>query len=607
MNRNISDIMPFAKRLKEFRELQGWTQLDFANKIGINRVTLVRWENDTSKPSRLALQILQQLGFNNISDEDSNISTIPILKQIISSGKDVIKHAGILREKGKRKFSFAGECYDIIPAPYVINGPPDQQDFYNKLIDIQEHNKSDNGMTIDKYQQRLSIIEGIYPLSMKTSQYLLDKSKSIAFSWNSNYGPHGWHRYVGRFPSHLVRALLNHFLATTDDVVCDPFAGSGTTLVECRLLGIPAIGIEICPLSSLMCRTKSKFPISDITIKEIIYELPLFYTDKWSNYIDNHPLNNSHDDIIAREGNIVEPFSNYKRWLTPVALLGISIITEYASHKNDFQRDIILMALSSKMRSIGNVDVDVVRAEYSKYPRVEVDVLRLILHQLNNYAQSINETVKSHANIIGDPNDISIIESSILDVDIDDNSITHVITSPPYGIEALSYLRTHLLSYRCLSAFLKEDPYKFGHNKLIGSEYMTQELPDINDFDVANRSITYCNFFRDYKQLFTAKKYQDRALMMMKFFEDMSKVASRLQKWMKIGGKLAFVIGNKRIGEYIIPTDKIMIELFVSNGFIFTDSINHKLKTNNSNSQVPWQERIIQDEYVLIFELRRKP
>jgi hypothetical protein len=35
-------------------------------------------------------------------------------------------------------------------------------------------------------------------------------------------------------------------------------------------------------------------------------------------------------------------------------------------------------------------------------------------------------------------------------------------------------------------------------------------------------------------------------------------------------------------------------------GLRLDDVVSHKLKTNNSNSEVPWQERVIQEEHVLI-------
>ena len=53
------------------------------------------------------------------------------------------------------------------------------------------------------------------------------------------------------------------------------------------------------------------------------------------------------------------------------------------------------------MRSIGNVDVDVVRAEYRKTPRTDVNVAKLVARQLTKMAGNIAASLVSHAELIG--------------------------------------------------------------------------------------------------------------------------------------------------------------------------------------------------------------
>ena len=90
--------------------------------------------------------------------------------------------------------------------------------------------------------------------------------------------------------------------------------------------------------------------------------------------------------------------------------------------------------------------------------------------------------------------------------------------------------------------------------------------------------------------------------MMLQFFDDLYRCAERFNTWLKPGGKVAFVVGNKLIETAMIPTERIVADLFAHHNFRLCQSIKHKLKCNNSNSEVPWQERTIQDEYVLILQ-----
>lgn len=70
---------------------------------------------------------------------------------------------------------------------------------------------------------------------------------------------HRWYRFVLSFPPHLVRDYLNRFAVTADQSVLDPFCGTGTTPVECKKLGIRAVGLEATPMahfaSQVMIRT----------------------------------------------------------------------------------------------------------------------------------------------------------------------------------------------------------------------------------------------------------------------------------------------------------------------------------------------------------------
>ena len=252
------------------------------------------------------------------------------------------------------------------------------------------------------------------------------------------------------------------------------------------------------------------------------------------------------------------------------------------------------------MRSIGNVDVDVVRAEYRKTPRENVNVLKLMKSQIQKMLKGINDTLSYCSNVLLDESSVQVIDNNVLATDLPDHSVSHIITSPPYGVESLSYLRTHLLSFRALEPILGVDPYNFGEN-VIGSEYLDGAIPDVNAFRVKNVSSTYLSFFS--KMLSTSNSNKDlkRITMMMKFFEDMYCLIEKFSHWIKPNGHVAFIIGNKKLGDEIIPTDTIIDEIFTSFGFASDGSIAHKLKTNNSNSQVPWQERIIENEFIMLY------
>ena len=589
---SVAEVIPFNERLRRFRHSLGLSEIDFATELRVPPITLCRWETGTARPSPHAAGKLESMGFGVIPPSDTNVTSIPRLKKRAKK-EDVQTAAVKLRDEGKIVLGTQDKHITVLPGPFVRNGPPDQTAFHRRLLDIQIAST----LNIAELYPRLSMVEEVEGIGA-TCQHRLDKPRLAAVSWNSNYGSHGWHRYIGRFPAHVIRALLNYFGADSRSLVCDPFAGSGTTAVECRLLGIPFVGIEICPLSAMMTRTKSAFPNDPRLLFGLAEEFKGFYNAKWEAFVGRREIGGiSLQAILERGGNSIPPFANVERWFSKEALLGASIAVEFGMTQEGFAREAVLVALSAKMRSIGNVDVDVVRAEYRKTPRTDVDVAKLVSRQLNKMAKDISAISESHAQI-ADQSAITVYEGSALNIDLGEESVSHIITSPPYGIEAVSYLRTHLLSYRSLVAHLGHDPYNT-LDKTIGSEYLEDVADDVGVLSQAH-SPTCRAFFKNNDQDENGK-YQKRRAAMLQFCDDMLAVGSKMERWLKPGGQIAFVIGNKRLGTEVIPMEVIVAELFAACGLTLEDNIRHKLKTNNSNSQVPWQERIIQEESILLF------
>lgn len=62
--------------------------------------------------------------------------------------------------------------------------------------------------------------------------------------------------YLGGFPPRVARKLIERWAGSGRSTVLDPFCGSGTTLVEAKLLGHPAIGIDLNPLAVALAQAK---------------------------------------------------------------------------------------------------------------------------------------------------------------------------------------------------------------------------------------------------------------------------------------------------------------------------------------------------------------
>src|SRR3974390_1213961 len=68
---------------------------------------------------------------------------------------------------------------------------------------------------------------------------------------------HRLHPYHGKFIPQLVEILLDRYFAPGQHVL-DPFAGSGTTLVQALESGLDATGIDIAAFNCLLLGGKTR-------------------------------------------------------------------------------------------------------------------------------------------------------------------------------------------------------------------------------------------------------------------------------------------------------------------------------------------------------------
>ena len=113
---------------------------------------------------------------------------------------------------------------------------------------------------------------------MAATQEALYGRLDLALSWSERELPerertkhvHRLHPYLGKFVPQLVETLLERYVSVGGRVL-DPFAGSGTTLVQALESGYDATGVDVAGFNCLLMRVKTKRHNLDAIRRDLLW------------------------------------------------------------------------------------------------------------------------------------------------------------------------------------------------------------------------------------------------------------------------------------------------------------------------------------------------
>ena len=253
---------------------------------------------------------------------------------------------------------------------------------------------------------------------------------------------HDWYRFVLSYPPHLVRDYLSRLNGSPEKRVLDPFCGTGTTIVECKKLGVPSIGVEAHPMAHFASTTKVDWDVDPRELEDSSRRIAAAAIDELeaSGIIDDPA-----PALIAEM-----PDRKKLRTLAPEIeklLLGNSI-SPLPLHKTLLLRDTIRTKGSERCRShqllalakalvttIGNLEFG---PEVGVGPaKADAPVVSRWLRLIQEMADDLR-TLKQLASV---PSHVHHADSRDIAKLVGAESIDIVITSPPYPNEK-DYTRT---------------------------------------------------------------------------------------------------------------------------------------------------------------------
>lgn len=247
------------------------------------------------------------------------------------------------------------------------------------------------------------------------------------------------HWHPGRFMSQIPAALIGMF-SEVGDTVLDPFAGSGTTIVEAQRLSRRSIGIDIGVISTLISQSKT-ISLSAKKITKII----------------NRLIFDATISIQSNSQNIIIPDSvQSKKWYTSTVMKDLgriwSLISSYENQDKvlaEVAFSSILLPVCREVRHWGYVcDNTIPKSNY------EQDVLKSYVRVLDQLKEGYKERDLDLISQFGENFIIQksdVINGNCLEIlkNLTDGSIDLVLTSPPYyGV--VDYVKSQRLSMEWL-------------------------------------------------------------------------------------------------------------------------------------------------------------
>ena len=234
---------------------------------------------------------------------------------------------------------------------------------------------------------------------------------------------HRWVPWVAGYSQRFAEDALSKYANGTEQLVLDPFAGVGTTLVEADRAGHRAVGYEINPYATFVCQTKLRaHRIRTAALRLAIDELLRF-----AKAIDA--------DQPAPKSSPPNGFRTRSPFYSPKVLEKVLLLMDFISDQDDeVIKNVIRLAFAATMVDYSNYSYEPSLGRRKAVGRAEIDdfpVLPTLAKKLTEIADD-SDWYRSHRVNLQRPDGVVYARSFFDDAELEPSSVDLIITSPPY-------------------------------------------------------------------------------------------------------------------------------------------------------------------------------
>ena len=453
-----------------------------------------------------------------------------------------------------------------------INSMIKQLDIFKDLTEFGNSNNS-----TEKKQPLYLHIEGDIPSDLPEGSFIsLDREPPLKI------------HLLGFQPAKSIPEISRWFLhkyATKPFTVLEPFAGSGTSIIESIIYGASVYWLDYHPLSRLICKVKT----TKILISEVIEEASRIIEEA------------SHSSSVPANVN----FKNKDFWFQKPVQEGLEILRQQIFISNEIIQPVLWLAFSLTVRKTSDMnDGMLLAAKRSNIKEIPKRSRSDVFQYFKLYIYKVIEALKQWHSF-SEKSELIIKELPLQDARIlEGNWICDaIITSPPY-INAIDYVWASKFELHWLGMVQNDEDRLNLYTKEIGTERIPRkECKELGRTGnpLLDQLIEDIYIGKNYK----ASKGQNelRARVVYQYFSDMKSHFRSSFLHLKSGGYYCFSIGDiSKICGVDIPVAEILTQLACEVGFRKHFYFNLLLKNRRLNlpRNVEWAGTIKHDTIVVL-------
>lgn len=376
------------------------------------------------------------------------------------------------------------------------------------------------------------------------------------------------HKYPATMLPQIGYELLKEFRAETTNLL-DPYCGSGSSFMSGLEYGIKRfVGFDLNPLAILISKARLSYIEKEILLKEKF-----------------NLLENMTKTAEVKRANI----TNIDFWIEKQAQNDLAIIFYHLNTiKHQNAKNLFLLAFSETLREVSytrNNEFKLFRMKnYENYKPNTYKIFKEKLDFLiDDYLCFYQAKIKNISH--------SIMNLSFMNAA---EKFDTILTSPPYGDSKTT------VAYGQFSTFINEY-LGFKNARKLDSELLGGKKSK----DFYSKGI-----MREYIQEIS-KLDKKRALEVSSFYFDLEKSINNLTNTLNFGAKVFFVVGNRKVKNIQLPTDKFIAEVFSSNGLKHLTTIKRKISNkamplkNSPTNQAGILSNTMNEEWIVVCEKLR--